>query len=206
MADFSIESDIYSKYNNALVCGIDEAGRGPWAGPVTAAAVILDPNNIPKEIDDSKALNERQRQRLFEEIKETAIAFSIEFVSAEIIDEINILQATFNAMRRAVNSLSVRPTLLLIDGNRDPRIGIDAQTIIKGDSISVSIAAASILAKVARDELMCRYDSLYPQYGFAKHKGYGVKAHSNALKTFGPCEIHRKSFKPITALIDSNHS
>lgn len=201
MADFSIESEIYAKNRDALVCGIDEAGRGPWAGPVVAAAVILDPNNIPKAINDSKALSEKQRHHLFQEIKQSAIAYSVNFINAEIIDEINILQATFKAMQGAVHKLTKCPTHLLIDGNRDPKIGIDSQTIVKGDAISFSIAAASILAKVARDNFMCEMDAAFPHYGFAKHKGYGVPIHAKALKEYGPCELHRKSFKPIAALL-----
>ncbi len=203
MADFSIESEIYQSNPNAIVCGIDEAGRGPWAGPVVAAAVVLDPQNIPNQINDSKKLSERQRIRLYDEIRQTALGYNIEFIGSEIIDEINILQATFKAMYGACNGLKTRPTNLLIDGNRDPKIGIETQTIIKGDAISLSIAAASILAKVARDNFMCEIEKQFPQYGFAKHKGYGVKAHMDALSKHGPCPIHRFSFKPIKAIINN---
>ncbi len=200
MADFSIENAILAQNPNAIICGIDEAGRGPWAGPVVAAAVVLNPQNIPPLINDSKALNEKRRLQLFDEIRETALHFSVHFIDAEIIDEINILQATFKAMHGAVHGLKTRPTHCLIDGNRDPKIGIESRTIIKGDAISFSIAAASILAKIARDIFMFDMDKVYPQYGFAKHKGYGVKAHSDALFEHGICPLHRKSFKPIAAI------
>ena len=178
-----------------VVCGVDEAGRGPLAGPVCAAAVIL-PRDLEIEgLNDSKKLSDKRRRALYDIITEQAIAYGIAMVDEKTIDEINILQATFLAMRQAVEQLSVQPSLALVDGNREPDFGeIPVQTIIKGDSLSANIAAASILAKVTRDRFMEEQDALYPQYGFAVHKGYGTQAHYAALREFGPCPIHRMTF------------
>lgn len=179
----------------ALICGVDEAGRGPLAGPVCAAAVIL-PRDLEIEgLNDSKKLSDKRRRALYDIITEQAVAYGIAMVDEKTIDEINILQATFLAMRQAVEQLSVKPALALVDGNREPDFGdIPVQTIIKGDSLSANIAAASILAKVTRDRFMEEQDALYPQYGFAVHKGYGTQAHYAALREYGPCPIHRMTF------------
>ncbi len=176
------------------ICGVDEAGRGPLAGPVCAAAVILPPNLEIPGLDDSKKLTDKRRRELFPIIKEQAIAYGIAFASHEEIDEINILQATYLAMERAMNRLSVRPELALIDGNRAKDFGLPVQTVVKGDSLSASIAAASILAKVTRDDYMEEMAKTYPQYGFAVHKGYGTKLHYEKLAQFGPSPIHRMTF------------
>lgn len=179
----------------AVVCGIDEAGRGPLAGPVVAGACILPADCQILYLNDSKKLSEKRREALFEEIKEKAVAFSVGIVSPAVIDEINILQATYEAMRQAVSKLPVTPDIFLNDAVIIPGIEENRQVkIIKGDAKSVSIAAASILAKVTRDHMMAEYDSLYPQYGFAKHKGYGTKAHLDAIREYGLCPIHRRSF------------
>lgn len=177
------------------IAGIDEAGRGPLAGPVVAAAVIF-PKKIEIEgLNDSKKITERKRDILFPVIQERALAFGIGIVSAKIIDEINILQATFQAMREAVSQLKIVPDILIIDGNqRIPQIQIEQHAIVKGDAKSLSIAAASVLAKVTRDRMMIEYDKYYPQYGFAKHKGYPTKSHCEAIHQYGYCEIHRRSF------------
>ncbi len=176
------------------ICGIDEAGRGPLAGPVAAGAVIL-----PKEceilfLNDSKKLSEKRREELFLEIQEKAKAVSVGIVGPDVIDTINILQATYEAMRRAIAGLSVKPDLLLNDAVTIPGVDIDQVPIIGGDAKSVSIAAASIVAKVTRDHMMAEYDVMFPEYGFAKHKGYGTAAHIAAIREFGPCPIHRRSF------------
>ena len=176
------------------VCGIDEAGCGPLAGPVYAAAVILDPNDPIEGLNDSKKLTEKKREALFPEIQKRARAWAIASASAREIDEINILQATFLAMERAMAQLAPPPELALIDGNCSKDFGLPVRTIVKGDSLSASIAAASILAKVTRDRLMEQYDEQYPQYGFAVHKGYGTKRHYAALREYGPCPIHRQTF------------
>jgi len=177
-----------------VVCGIDEAGRGPLAGPVYAAAVILPDDWEPSGLNDSKKLTPRMRDRLFDEITANAAAYSIAFATEKEIDEVNILQATFLAMRRALEGLPVVPDYALVDGNRDPGLGIPTRCEVKGDGRFACIAAASILAKVSRDRVMAEYDALYPQYGFLKHKGYGTKDHCEALRAFGPCPIHRQSF------------
>jgi ribonuclease HII len=187
------------KVSPLRVCGVDEAGRGPWAGPVSAAAVILDPARLPKGINDSKKLNHATRERLFGEIIEVAVAYCVVMVDAGQIDVINILAATQLAMARAVAGLSIPPSLALIDGNRAPALACPGVTIVKGDALSLSIAAASILAKVTRDRLMAQADLDFPGYGFAKHKGYGVPEHSAALSRLGPCPLHRLSFKPVAA-------
>lgn len=177
------------------VCGVDEAGRGPLAGPVCAAAVILPPNAEIDGLNDSKKLTAKRREALYDVILSQAVAYGIAMVDEKTIDEINILQATFLAMRQAVEQLSVTPELALVDGNREPDFGsIPVKTIIKGDSLSANIAAASILAKVTRDRFMMEQDQIYPQYGFAVHKGYGTQAHYAALRTYGACPIHRKCF------------
>lgn len=178
----------------AAVCGIDEAGRGPLAGPVFAAAVILPEHCGIEGIDDSKKLSPKKREQLFGEIENGAVAYGIGFATEQEIDRVNILQATFLAMKRAFDALAVRPDLALVDGNRMPPLGVETRTIIKGDSLSASIAAASILAKVSRDRLMLQIDELYPQYGFARHKGYGTALHVEMLKKYGPCPVHRRSF------------
>ena len=179
----------------SLICGVDEAGRGPLAGPVCAAAVILPPDLELEGLNDSKKLSEKRREALYPLICEQALAYGIAFASEQEIDELNILQATFLAMRRAVGQLGLKPDLALVDGNREPDFGdIPVRTIIKGDSRSANIAAASILAKVTRDRFMLEQDVVYPQYGFAVHKGYGTQKHYAALREFGPCPIHRRSF------------
>lgn len=178
----------------AVVCGVDEAGRGPLAGPVCAAAVILPRETVIEGLNDSKKLTDQKRRALYDVITERAVAYGIAFASEQEIDEINILQATFLAMERAMQKLTVRPQLALIDGNRAKDFGLPVRTIVHGDSLSASIAAASILAKVTRDRLMEELDGEYPQYGFAVHKGYGTKRHYEALREFGPCPIHRRTF------------
>lgn len=178
----------------SLICGVDEAGRGPLAGPVAAGAVILPKDCTILYLNDSKKLSEKRREELFLEIREKAVSYSVGIVGPERIDEINILQATYEAMRQAVSGLGVVPDLLLNDAVTIPELAIPQVPIIKGDAKSVSIAAASILAKVTRDHLMEEYDRQFPQYGFAKHKGYGTAAHVAALREFGPCPIHRRSF------------
>ena len=176
------------------VCGVDEAGRGPLAGPVCAAAVILPPHLELPGLDDSKKLTDKRRRELFPLIKEKAIAYGIGLASHEEIDEINILQATFLAMERALSALNVKPDHVLIDGNRARDFGLPVTTVVKGDSLSANIAAASILAKVTRDVIMEEEASHYPQYKFEIHKGYGTKAHYEALRTYGPSPIHRMTF------------
>ncbi|MBR3148921.1 MAG: ribonuclease HII [Eubacterium sp.] len=175
-------------------CGVDEAGRGPLAGPVYAAAVILKPGCIIKGINDSKKLTAKRREELFDVIKSEVLSYSIASASVKEIDELNILQATFLAMERAVEGLDVTPDFALIDGNRIPPIVTDAMYIVKGDSQSMSIAAASILAKVSRDRYMLEMAEKYPEYQFEKHKGYGTKLHYEMLDKYGPCEIHRQTF------------
>lgn len=177
-----------------LVCGVDEAGRGPLAGPVCAAAVILPPELVIPGLNDSKKLTDKKRRELYDVITAEAVSYGIAFASEKEIDEINILQATFLAMARAMEKLTPQPELALIDGNRAKDFGLPVRTIVKGDSLSASIAAASILAKVTRDRLMEQYDEAYPQYGFAIHKGYGTKRHYEALREFGPSPIHRMTF------------
>ena len=184
-----------NKYSDlAYIAGLDEAGRGPLAGPVVAAAVILPKDIFLPFLNDSKKVTEKRRDVLFDEIKQNAIAYGIGIASNTLIDEINILQATYEAMREAINSLSTCPDILLVDAVHIPEIDIRQVGIVKGDAKSVNIAAASILAKVTRDRLMAEYDKIYPEYGFASNKGYGTATHIAALKEYGPCEIHRKSF------------
>lgn len=184
-----------NKYSDlAYVAGIDEAGRGPLAGPVVAAAVILPKYIFLPFLNDSKKVTEKRRDVLFDEIKQNAIAYGIGIASNTLIDEINILQATYEAMREAVNALEKTPDVLLVDAVHIPDINIKQVGIVKGDAKSVNIAAASILAKVTRDRIMVEYDKIYPEYGFASNKGYGTATHIAALKEVGPCAIHRKSF------------
>lgn len=190
---WSIENSFYEK-GFQCICGVDEAGRGPLAGPVCAAAVILPQNIEIPGLDDSKKLSDKRRRELFPIIQQEAIAYAIAFSDHKEIDEINILQATYLAMQRALDGLQVRPDLALIDGNRAKDFGIAVQTVVHGDSLSASIAAASILAKVTRDDYMLQMANDYPGYGFEIHKGYGTKAHYAALDTLGACDIHRLSF------------
>jgi len=183
-------------YQNAvrLICGVDEAGRGPLAGPVCAAAVILPPNIEIPGLNDSKKLTDKKRRELFPIIKEKAIAYGIAFADEKEIDSINILQATFLAMERAIAQLKVEPEVALIDGNRTKDFGVPTETVVHGDSLSASIAAASVLAKVTRDDYMLQLAEEYPAYGFEIHKGYGTKAHYAALTEFGPSPAHRMTF------------
>ena len=179
----------------ANICGVDEAGRGPLAGPVFAAAVILHPGQIIEGANDSKKLSEKKREELFDKICEQAAAYCIVSVEEAVIDEINILQATYRAMSEAVEGLPITPNICLIDGNRKPpQIEIPCQTIVKGDGLSASIACASILAKVSRDRFMLELDKQYPQYNFAKHKGYGTQLHIDMLRQYGASPVHRKTF------------
>ena len=177
-----------------LICGVDEAGRGPLAGPVCAAAVVLPRHLCLSGLTDSKKLTDKKRRELFPLIQQQALAYGIGFASEAEIDEINILQATFLAMKRALAQLNCRPDLALIDGNRETDFGLPVKTVVKGDSLSANIAAASVLAKVSRDDVMVELAKTYPQYGFNIHKGYGTKAHYQALEEFGPCPAHRRSF------------
>lgn len=196
MADknmWAIEDSLYSE-DIRMICGIDEAGRGPLAGPVCAAAVILPPHLEIPGLDDSKKLTDKRRRELMPVIKEQAIAYGIGFASHDEIDQINILQATFLAMERALAQLQVKPDFALIDGNREKDFGVPVKTVVKGDSLSANIAAASVLAKVTRDDLMEAMAVDYPQYGFEIHKGYGTKAHYAALTEHGPSPIHRITF------------
>jgi ribonuclease HII len=183
----------------APVCGIDEAGRGPWAGPVVAAAVILDADRIPAGLNDSKKLTEARREALFPAILASA-KVGIGIADVDRIDRDNILAATLWAMQQAVEQLPAPPLLALVDGNRPPKLSCRVQTVVDGDALSLSIAAASIIAKVTRDRMMLELDRQYPGYGFAAHKGYGTAAHHAALQQLGPCPCHRKSFSPIRAL------
>ncbi len=194
MPDFSFENEARQK-GYKLICGVDEAGRGPLAGPVCAAAVILPENCEIDGLNDSKKISEKKREMLYDIIIEKALAYSIAYGTLEEIEEYNILEATYIAMNRAIDGLKITADFALIDGNRVPKgIKIPSVTVVKGDSKSCSIAAASILAKVTRDRLMLEYDKKYPQYLFAAHKGYGTKAHYEAIAQHGICEIHRLSF------------
>ena len=182
----------YASYG--YICGIDEVGRGPLAGPVVAGAVILPKDCQILYLNDSKQVSASRRDELFDEIQEMAVASAVGIVSPQRIDEINILQATYEAMRQAIDGLGITPDMLLVDAVTIPNVSIRQTGIIKGDAKSVSIAAASILAKVTRDRMMEEYDKLYPEYGFAKHKGYGSKQHTDAIHEYGPCPIHRRTF------------
>ena len=186
--------EIESELPFELICGADEAGRGPLAGPVCAAAVILPKGLVIPGLNDSKKLSDKRRRELFPIIQQEAVSFGIAFASQEEIDEINILQATFLAMRRAMEQLNPQPEFALIDGNRETDFGVPCKTVIKGDSLSANIAAASVLAKVTRDNWMMEAAEKYPGYGFEIHKGYGTKAHYAALEQLGPCPIHRRTF------------
>ena len=190
---WEIENSLYSE-TVQLICGVDEAGRGPLAGPVCATAVILPRDLQIPGLTDSKKLTDKKRRELFPVIREQAVAYGIGLASEQEIDEINILQATFLAMRRALDQLSVRPDLALIDGNRETDFGLPVKTVVKGDSLSANIAAASILAKVTRDNIMIQLSEQYPEYGFEIHKGYGTKAHYAALTEHGASPVHRRSF------------
>jgi len=190
---WEIENSFYSD-DIQMICGVDEAGRGPLAGPVCAAAVILPKGLELPGLTDSKKLTDKKRRELFPLIQEQAVAYGIGMATEQEIDEINILQATFLAMQRALDQLTVKPDLALIDGNREKDFGVPVKTVVKGDSLSANIAAASILAKVTRDNLMVEMAETYPQYGFEIHKGYGTKAHYAALREFGPSPIHRMTF------------
>jgi ribonuclease HII len=180
-----------------LVCGVDEAGRGPWAGPVSAGAVILNPRKVPKGLDDSKKLSAKARETLEVEIKAKAMAWGVGFASVQEIASLNILHATGLAMRRAVEALAVQPDFALVDGNYSFKLPCEVKTVVGGDGKSKSIAAASILAKVARDRLMIEMDARYPGYGFASHKGYRAPLHAEGLLALGPCEIHRMTWGPV---------
>ena len=190
---WEIEDEFYGK-GHSVICGVDEAGRGPLAGPVCAAAVILPKHLQLPGLNDSKKLTDKKRRELFPLIQEQAIAYGIGFASHQEIDEINILQATFLAMQRALDQLEGKADLALIDGNREKDFGLPVKTVVKVDSLSANIAAASILAKVTRDDLMLEMAKKYPGYGFEVHKGYGTKAHYDALRAQGPCAIHRMTF------------
>lgn len=187
------ENTAYEKGYN-LVCGVDEAGRGPLAGPVCAAAVVLPKGLILEGVNDSKKLTEKKREALFDVITEQALDWSVAFATVEEIEEINILNAAMLAMKRSVEGLKNPVDFAIIDGNRKPPLEIDCEAVVKGDAKSISVAAASILAKVSRDRILRQYAVDYPQYGFEKHKGYGTKVHVEALKKYGPCEVHRPSF------------
>lgn len=190
---WELENEIYDA-GLELICGVDEAGRGPLAGPVCAAAVILPRGLVIEGLDDSKKLSEKKRDALFDVIKESAISYGIAFASVEEIESMNILSATMLAMNRAISQLDPKPQLALIDGNRNKKIEIKSQCVVKGDSRCADIAAASILAKVTRDRYMLEMAEKYPEYHFDKHKGYGTKLHYEALREYGPSEIHRMSF------------
>ena len=182
---------------SALVCGVDEAGRGPLAGPVTVAAVILDPNRPIEGLDDSKKLNEAKREALYPVIRERALAWSVIEIGIDEIDSLNILKATLTGMKRAVEALDPAPSMALVDGNRAPDLACEVRTIVQGDSLEPAISAASILAKVSRDRLMLEMHKRYPQYGFDRHKGDPTAEHMRLLEEFGPCKIHRRSFAPV---------
>ena len=190
---WEIENGCFAEGYN-IICGVDEAGRGPLAGPVCAAAVILPANAVIPGLNDSKKLTDKKRRELMPVIKELALGYGIAFADEKEIDEINILQATYLAMKRAIDMLPIKPDLALVDGNRAGEFGLPVKTVVKGDSLSASIAAASVLAKVTRDDLMLALAEKYPQYGFEVHKGYGTKAHYAALTEHGPSEIHRMTF------------
>lgn len=194
-------NDLLLAQSGDLIAGVDEAGRGPLAGPVVAAAVILDPDRPIEGLRDSKKLSEPVRERLALEIKEKALAWSVAHASVEEIDSLNILQATLLAMKRAIEGLSVRPQLVLVDGNRLPKLKIPMNAIVKGDDLVPAISAASIIAKTTRDGWLRDIDAQYPEYGFARHKGYGVKAHIEAIRRFGVLPVHRKSFAPVRDML-----
>lgn len=193
MLDYSFEHEAHEA-GYKIVCGVDEAGRGPLAGPVYAAAVILPENYTHPVLNDSKKLTEKKRDEVYDDIIRDAVAYSVGFATEKEIDEINILNATFLAMKRAVDGLSIKPDLAYIDGNQYPKTGVKEVTIIKGDAKCMSVAAASVLAKVSRDRFMLEMAEKYPEYEFPKHKGYGTKLHYEMIEKYGVSEIHRKSF------------
>ncbi len=192
--DWLYYENLYISKGFKYVCGVDEAGRGPLAGPVYAAAVILPRETVIEGVNDSKKISEKKREYLFDIIKEKSLSWNISFATVREIDEMNILKATFLAMKRAIEGLKVKPDFALIDGNRLPDVDIPCEAVVKGDALSESIACASVLAKVERDRYMKKEADKYPEYFFQKHKGYGTKLHIEALKKYGPCEIHRKTF------------
>lgn len=192
--DWLFYENKYISQGKNLICGVDEAGRGPLAGPVYAAAVIMPEGLIIESVNDSKKLTAKKREKLFDIIKNEAVCYSVAFASASEIDEINILNATHLAMTRAVEGLEKAPEVVLVDGNSLPKWYYNSEAIVKGDAVCHSIACASILAKVSRDRLMLLEAEKYPQYSFEKHKGYGTKVHTQAIKEYGPCPIHRKTF------------
>ena len=192
--DWLFYENKYISQGKNLICGVDEAGRGPLAGPVCAAAVIMPDGLIIESVNDSKKLTAKKREKLFDIIKNEAVCYSVAFASASEIDEINILNATHLAMTRAVEGLEKAPEVVLVDGNSLPKWYYNSEAIVKGDAVCHSIACASILAKVSRDRLMLLEAEKYPQYSFEKHKGYGTKVHTQAIKEYGPCPIHRKTF------------
>jgi ribonuclease HII len=189
-----------SSPNPITIAGVDEAGRGPLAGPVVVAAVILPPEPFLYGLRDSKLIPPEQREALYCEIQETAIALQVAVIDPSIIDQMNILGATLHGMRSAIQALELKPDIVLVDGNKKPESGLVEQAIIEGDNLSASIMAASIIAKVTRDHIMLEAHTLYPSYGFDEHKGYGCEKHLDALKKYGPCPIHRRSFDPVKSL------
>lgn len=193
MLDYSYEAEAHEK-GFAVVCGVDEAGRGPLAGPVFAAAVILPENYSHEILNDSKKLSEKKRELVYQDIIRDAVAWSVGTASEKEIDEINILNATFLAMKRAVDGLEIRPDFAYIDGNRKPNTGVEEVTLVKGDGKCMSVAAASIIAKVSRDHFMLEVDKKYPEYQFSKHKGYGTKLHYEMIEKYGVSDVHRKTF------------
>ena len=193
MLDYSYEIQAHEKGYN-VVCGIDEAGRGPLAGPVFAAAVILPENYSHPVLNDSKKLSEKKRDAVYDDIIKDAVSYSVGIATEEEIDEINILNATFLAMKRAVDGLNIKPDFAYIDGNQYPKTGVKEETIVKGDGKCISVAAASIIAKVSRDRFMLEVDKEYPEYQFSKHKGYGTKLHYEMIEKYGVSKVHRKSF------------
>lgn len=192
------ENQLWDK--GLIPAGVDEAGRGPLAGPVVAASVILSKENPIDGLNDSKALTPRKRSLLYDIILEKSVSFAVGIIENDVIDEINILQATIKAMESSILGLNIKPDLVYIDGNRPTTLEIKQQTIVKGDTKCQSIAAASIIAKVTRDRIMEKMDEIYPQYGFLKHKGYPTKAHYEAIKKYGPCPVHRLSFNGVSTI------
>ena len=199
--NFLIEEDF--GWPNKLIAGIDEAGRGPWAGPVVSAAVVLNKKNIPSDLNDSKKISEKKRQSLYSSIYNSHFV-GVGISSIEEIDNLNILQATFLSMKRALDNLDCSVDAILVDGNLDPGFDYKTECIVNGDSISFSIAAASIIAKVTRDNLMSKIHKEFPNYNWKRNKGYGTKEHRNALDMYGPCKYHRKSFSPINKMLGLN--
>ena len=201
MPNFLIEEDF--GWPNKLIAGVDEAGRGPWAGPVVSAAVVLNKKNIPIDLNDSKKISEKKRQSLYSSIYNSHFV-GVGISSIEEIDNLNILQATFLSMKRALDNLDCSVDAILVDGNLDPGFDYKTECIVNGDSISFSIAAASIIAKVTRDNLMSKIHKEFPNYNWKRNKGYGTREHRNALDMYGPCKYHRKSFSPINKMLGLN--